>query len=144
MIPPAPRDMPEHMHSPLSSIPAPVRAILDLFDDALADVRFPELDREVLAEHRRRLEAAQERVVQQQAELEAARTELEACRKELTNLARRAQRYALVYAEENESLRERLQAIAFETKPPRKARKPRRRSEKASPQLALAKDPAAG
>lgn len=125
--------------SPLP-ISAPVRAVLELFEDALAEVRFPDLDRDVLDEHRQRLGEAHALVQQRQAELDAARAELEARRKTLTTLARRAQRYALVFAEGDEELRTRLEAIEFEVKPPKKARKPRRRSEKASAQLALAKD----
>ena len=125
--------------SPLS-IAAPVRAVLEIFEDTLAEVRFPDLDRDVLDEHRQLLEEARLLVQQRQTELDAARAELEARRKTLTNLARRAQRYALVFAEGDDELRARLEAIEFESKAPKRARKPRRRSEKTSAQLALAKD----
>lgn len=111
-------------------IPESVRAIVNLFGDPLADVRFPDIDRD-------RLLAAVAEVEQRSSDLQhaletvqAARTELEAAQSELHELARRAHAYARVFAEGDPELTERVARIAIAEQvpaPKRKRGRPRKR-----------------
>jgi len=124
-----------------------LRQVLELFDDALAGVSFPDIDREVLHASSDRLASAQIVVAEHQAALEGARQEVERERAELQKLASRALDYARIYAADDPALLERIEAIAPPTKRPKRKRKAKKvkanEPAKADPQLALAKDEAA-
>jgi hypothetical protein len=119
-------------HTPDSParIPESVRAIVDLFGEPLADVHFPDVDRD-------RLLAAVAEVEQRGADLQrallavqASRAELENSQAELHELARRAHAYARVFAEGDAELSERIAGIAFDEQtaaPKRKRGRPRKR-----------------
>ncbi|MFV8753317.1 hypothetical protein ACNOYE_22440 [Nannocystaceae bacterium ST9] len=111
-------------------IPESIRAIVNLFGDPLAEVRFPDVDGE-------RLLAAVSEVEQRSAELQhaleavqAARAELEASQAELHDLARRAHAYARVFAEGDAELSEQVGSIKLDEQvlaPKRKRGRPRKR-----------------
>lgn len=111
-------------------IPESVRAIVNLYGETLADVRFPDIDRD-------RLHAAVAEVEQRSADLQhalatvqAARAELEASQAELHDLARRAHAYARVFAEGDADLSEQVATIRLDehVSPPKPKRgRPRKR-----------------
>lgn len=123
-------------NAPISSA---IHDLLALFEDALAEVRFPDVDRDVLAEQVRAVDEAFAQVTQRQAELEQARSALDTQRAELLKTALRAQQYARVYASDDAELSDQLESIVLQ--PTKKPRKPRRKKEKATTQLKLAKEP---
>jgi hypothetical protein len=91
---------------------------LDLFEGPLADVRFPDVDRESL--HAAEIEVEQRRAELQRA-LEAvqlARAELEDAHATLFDQARRAHAYATIYAEADDELRAALAGITLEQREP--------------------------
>lgn len=99
-------------------IPESVRAIVNLYGEPLADVRFPDIDRD-------RLLAAVAEVEQRSADLQhalatvqAARAELDASQAELHELARRAHAYARVFAEGDPELAELVAGIAITEQAP--------------------------
>jgi len=131
----------------LPTLSPALRQILELFDDALAGVSFPNIDREVLKASSDRLASAQLVVAERQAALDSARQEVERERADLQKLASRALDYARVYAAEDPALLERIEAITPTTKRPRRKRRSKKRQggevAKDDPQLTLAKDDAA-
>jgi hypothetical protein len=124
-------------------IPESVRAIVNLYGEPLADVRFPDIDRD-------RLLAAVAEVEQRSADLQhalatvqATRAELEASQAELHELARRAHAYARVFAEGDPALAERVASIAITDptpSPKRKRGRPRKR-DSSQTNLVVAADP---
>jgi multidrug efflux pump subunit AcrA (membrane-fusion protein) len=103
------------------AIPTPIQALLDLFTTALADVRFADVDGQTLARVATDVEAAVAVVSSAEAALASAREVLQERQEALLQQAQRALAYARVYAENDETLTERLGAIAL----PRGARKAR-------------------
>lgn len=137
----------EHMNSQ-PSLSSAVQQVIELFEDALEGVAFPDVDREVLQGRAERLASAQQIVAERQAALEAARAEVEQERAELQKLAGRALDYARIFAADDPALLERIEAIAPPGARPKRKRKAKRKKQaegepKADPQLALAKDEAA-
>ena len=133
------------MNSQPSLSPA-VQQVLELFDDALDGVSFPDIDREVLRASADRLATAQGVVAERQVALDEARTEVDQQRSELQKLAARALDYAKVFAADDAELLERIEAIAPPgAKPKRKKRSAKKKKAPAKPdtQLALAKEDAA-
>ena len=94
-------------------IAAPVHALLDLFARELSAVRFPDVDRDVLAEGAARVEEAALAVVAAELALAAARTALTEAQDNLHGRAQRALSYARVFADGNPDLRAQLDAIAL-------------------------------
>lgn len=97
-------------------VPSLARDVIDLYRGPLADVRFPDLDRD-------ELDASEAELLEAQRELEAAERALETAREQVAAqvacLVVRAQRglaYARVFAEGNPELREHLDAIAVPAK----------------------------
>src|SRR5262245_19847646 len=93
------------------SLPDDVRVLKDLFAEALADVRFPDVDASALASGVARVDALAADADRLEAELAAARAEHQAALEELLRAAARAHGYARVYAEGDEALRARLDAL---------------------------------
>ncbi|MFO7565052.1 MAG: hypothetical protein R6X02_20570 [Enhygromyxa sp.] len=106
-----------------SPIPDAVRAVLALFEGPLAEVRFPQVDRETLADQAAVVE--QRRAVLHRAleAVQVARTELEAEQRALLDQARRAHAYARVFAEGDAALSEQIGEIHFGSRPPAPAKK---------------------
>jgi len=105
------------MFSPMTAVAAPVRAVIELFDDTLAEVRFADLDGARLKALASEVESTAKAVAAQQAALEAARAALAERQEALLAQAQRALAYARVYAESDPELSERLNAIALPRTP---------------------------
>ncbi len=108
-------------------ITAPVRIAIELFESALAEVRFPDVDATTLARSAAEVDAAGRAVSVAQAELDTARSALQERQEALLGQVQRAIAYARVYAENDEELTQRLSAIAL----PRAARPARSKEESA-------------
>ncbi|MCE9668767.1 hypothetical protein LY474_13160 [Myxococcus stipitatus] len=96
-----------------------LRALLELFTTDLAEVRFPDMNGEVLDEAAAQVRAKAEAVANAQAVLEAARQALQESQDALVQKGQRAMAYARVFAEESPELSLKLDAIQL----PRAARK---------------------
>lgn len=101
----------------MTAVAAPIRAVIDLFDAALADVRFADLDGARLKALATEVESAAESVAAQQAALDGSRAALAERQEALLAQAQRALAYARVYAESDPELSERLNAIALPRAP---------------------------
>jgi ElaB/YqjD/DUF883 family membrane-anchored ribosome-binding protein len=93
------------------SISPALRALLELFATDLADVRFPDVDGEVLVESAGQVREKAEAVARAQAALEAARQALQESQDVLLQKGQRALAYARVFAEENAELSGKLEGI---------------------------------
>ncbi len=92
-------------------VPALARAVIDLFAEALPEVRFPDMDRDMLESAADELRAAQLEVEQLEAELAAAKTALSQRAEQLSQKAQRALSYARIFAEGDSALSERVAQI---------------------------------
>jgi hypothetical protein len=129
-----------------TSVSPSVRAVLDLFEGPLAEVRFPGIDRKSLAQAESEVEA---RRVDLQAALEAvasARASLETAQGALFEQVRRAHGYATVFADGDPTLLESLGKIELDagTHAPKKprGRPPKQRPTKRQTSLTVADDAA--
>jgi hypothetical protein len=105
----------------MEAIPPAVRSVLDLFTTDLSEVRFPDVDAKVLAGLEADVHAAAEAVASAQVALDHARGALQQRKDLLLQHAQRALAYARVFAETNDGLSARLDAITL-TRPPRRGR----------------------
>lgn len=105
----------------MSAITPPVQTVLDLFTTSLSDVRFGDLDAQSLARAAAEVQAAADVVASAQASLDGARSTLHERQETLLLHVQRALAYARVYAEQDEALTARLDAVAL----PRAARRAR-------------------
>jgi hypothetical protein len=105
----------------MTAISPPIQAVLDLFSTSLAEVRFGDVDAQSLARIATEVEAAADAVASAQAALDAARAELHGREEALLVHTQRALAYARVYAESDEALSARLEAITL-PRLPRRAR----------------------
>ena len=96
-----------------------MRALLEVFSTDLSEVKFPDVDAEVLEEAAARVKAQADAVAQAQAALEAARQVLAEGQEALVQKGQRALAYARVFAEEDAELSTKLEAISL----PRAGRK---------------------
>lgn len=97
-----------------TSLPGSVRAVLDLFEGPLAEVRFPDVDRASLREVEREVEQRRAELQQALETVQAARATLEQAQAALLEQARRAHAYASVFASDDESLAAKLQQIKLD------------------------------
>jgi len=109
--------------APMTAVTASIQAVIDLFDDALAEVRFADLDAARLKALAGEAESAAVALAAQQAALEAARATLAERQEALLVQAQRALAYARVYAEHDAPLTERLNGISLPRAP--KATRPK-------------------
>jgi hypothetical protein len=116
-------------------IPTPIQSLLDLFATALGEVRFADVDAQTLARAVADVQAASAIVSSAQASLDDARQALQDRQETLLQHAQRAVAYAKVYAESDEALSGRVNAIAL----PRSSR----RSRASADALVLSSDPPA-
>ncbi len=120
----------------MDAIPTAIQTLLELFATTLAEVRVADVDGQTLARTAADVQSAAAVVTAAQTALEEARQTLQERQEALLQHAQRAMAYARVYAENDESLSERLNAIAL----PRPARRVRPNGEA----LVLSPDPEAG
>jgi len=97
----------------MTSLPAPVQAVLELFQGPLSDVRFADVDAAGLANLAAEVEGAASAVALQEARLTELRQTLAERQDALLLLAQRAVAYARVYAEHDEALTEQLSRITL-------------------------------
>jgi hypothetical protein len=97
----------------MEAIPPSIRAALELFETALVDVRFANLDAKTLARAAADVHAVASVVASAQAALDSARSALQERQDVLLEQVQRAMAYARVYAENDEALTQRLNAIAL-------------------------------
>ncbi|WP_426756365.1 hypothetical protein [Myxococcus sp. Y35] len=88
-----------------------LRALLELFATELAEVRFPDMNGEVLDAAAEQVREKAEAVARAQAALEAARQALQESQEALLQKGQRALAYARVFSEENAELSARLDGI---------------------------------
>lgn len=98
----------------------PVEAILHLFANELADVRFGDVDAQTLTKLRAAADAAAAQVAAAEAACAEARSRLHEQQEALLQHAHRAVAYARVYAGSDPALSARLEAISLPR--PRRAR----------------------
>ena len=94
-----------------ASSSAPLQALLDIFATELVEVRFGDVDAQVLMKARDDVDRAAEALASAEALLAEARTNHQERQDAQVLLAQRALAYARVYAETNAALGERLDAI---------------------------------
>ena len=90
-----------------------MRALLEVFSTDLSEVKFPDVDAEVLEEAAARVKAQADAVAQAQAALEAARQALGESQEALLQKGQRALAYARVFAEEDAALSTKLESISL-------------------------------
>lgn len=108
--------------------------LLQLFETALADVRFADVDAQALARAAADVTSAEAELNAAQVVVDAARAQLQERQEALLQAGHRALAYARVYAETDDALSERVSAITL----PR----PVRRARPGSEALVLSPDPA--
>ena len=101
----------------MDAIAPPIRTALELFETTLADVRFADLDAKTLARAAADVHAVAAVVASAQAALDSARSALQERQDILLERVQQAIAYARVYAENDEALTHRLQAIALPRSP---------------------------
>ncbi|XXF78435.1 hypothetical protein P2318_01380 [Myxococcaceae bacterium GXIMD 01537] len=117
-------------------IPPALQALLELFHQELAQVKFPDVDGAVLREAAARVRERAEEVARAQAALEAARQALQETQEALLQKGQRALAYARVFAEDDAELSTKLDAVSL----PRLARKAVRVEGAAVAESAMASD----
>lgn len=113
-------------------IPAPIARLVTLFDGPLADVRFPSVDRDVLAALADDVRARAEALEEARSALERARAHLDDGHKELQKTAELALAYAKVFANADEALSAELEGLSF-TSDKRADKKPREKKRASEP-----------
>ena len=106
-------------------IPTAVKAALDLFENNLGDLRFGDIDAKTLARSAADVREVAAVVASAQASLDSAQRALEERQDALLDQVQRAVAYARVYADNDEPLRQKLEAIRL----PRATRAPRSNDE---------------
>jgi hypothetical protein len=127
------------------SSPASVRAVLELFEGPLAEVRFPDIDRETLARAETEVEARRADLQRALEAVSSAREILETAQAALFEQARRAHGYATVFANGDPELLEELAKIDLDARdlaPKKRGRPPKQRSTKRQTSLTVADDAA--
>ncbi|HEY4014854.1 MAG TPA: hypothetical protein VGM06_16035 [Polyangiaceae bacterium] len=107
----------------MDTVADPIQALLELFTTTLSGVRFADLDAKALAALAAEAQSAAEVVASAEAALTAARDTLKQRQEALLLQAHRAIAYARVFAENDQALAERIDAIAL-PKAPRRTRAP--------------------
>jgi hypothetical protein len=94
-------------------VSVPLREVLALFDEALQDVRFPDVDGGALHAGAQAVATAHAELRQLEAAVESARRRLDEAQEVLLHKAQRAVAYARVFADGDEGLTARLDAITL-------------------------------
>lgn len=127
----------------MSSTPQAVQAVLELFKGPLAGLRFADVDAKGLESLAAEVELAAVAVQEQEAQLAALRLALSERQDALLSLAQRALSYARVYAESDDALSARLNAISLpRAAKPRKGERARATQAQADVTVAASTDAA--
>ncbi len=113
----------DETHDP---IPAPVQAVLTLFEGPLDGVAFPGLDAGVLEERAEDVRARADDLAEARRSLEEARIQLEASQEDLLSHAKRGLAYAKIFAESDPGLTDDVSRIVLNPAAPKKATKRRK------------------
>ena len=105
----------------MTFVPTQIQSLLDLFQSDLSHVHFADVDAQTLSRLAAEVQTTAEAVATARAALDVAERALQERQEALMQQSQRALAYARVYAESNDVLRERLDAIVL----PRVARRPR-------------------
>ncbi len=103
------------------AVPAPVRAVMELFGAELKGVKFPGLDAAHLADGAAKVRERVEEVTLAEEALATARAALEQAQETLSQTAARALAYARIYAETDEALLQKVEGLALPRAPRRPA-----------------------
>jgi len=93
------------------AVPPSLQAVLELFENELAHLKFPDLDRAVLEAAADRVEAQAAALRQAEAALLATRDALQDSLDALQHKCQRALAYARIYAEDDAELSSKLDAV---------------------------------
>ena len=115
--------------TPPSAVSAPVAALIELFQVALPEVEFPDVDAARLAQLAAALETSAQRLAAAEQALADARQAHASAYQALRTAAARGLGYARIYASDDESLLQRLAAIELDESTRRKA-PPKRRGKR--------------
>lgn len=118
-------------------IPAPLRAVVELFEGPLADVSFPGVDREGLLAATEAVAGRASAVDDARRRLDEAQAQMDAELDRFRHLARRAIAYAEIYADGDPALAEQLAAIELDGDARKTGTKPTRRRRKKAPEPEL-------
>lgn len=121
-----------------SPLPDAVRAVLALFEGPLAEIRFPQVDRETLAEQAAAVEHKRAELQRALETVQAARAALDREQQTLLDQARRAHAYASVFAIGDPELTKQLVDISFDGRSAAPAKKRGRKPKRAQAQTSLA------
>ena len=120
--------------SPLDPISPALRDVLAVFDDALADVKFPDVDNAALQAQAKEVEERFAEVKRLEAALDEARRSLDDAQESLLSRSQRAVAYARVFADGDVLLSSRLESITLprskaksSSSPPAQATAPKKR-----------------
>lgn len=133
------------LDSASDSVPAPVRALLSVFEGALADVSFPGVDGSSLVTTAGRMDEISTRLAEASAEVEKLREELTEQRTALLKDSKKALEYARVFASDQPELKAQIDAIDIDAllEGPKKKRTRRSPKKKAAVAASTAEqDPA--
>ncbi len=94
-------------------VPTSIQAVLALFDNELAELKFPDLDRSVLQQAAHSVGTHAEELARAEAAVQAARELVAESQELLLQKCQRALAYARVYAEDNLELLQKLELISL-------------------------------
>lgn len=118
-------DQPPSTLPTLDPISPALRDVLALFDDdALADVKFPDVDNDALQAQAKEVEQRDSEVRRLEAALDEAKKRLDEANDGLLGKAQRAVAYARVYADGDVLLTSRLESIALPRAKPKASSQP--------------------
>jgi hypothetical protein len=109
------------MFRPMSPIPPPVQAVLDLFDRELAEVRFGDVDAKRLSALASEVQSAAVALEAHEATTAKLRAALAERQETLLQQAQRALAFARIYAEEDAALSAKVAEITL-PRPPKRAK----------------------
>ena len=96
------------------AVPSSLQAVLELFESELSHLKFPDLDRDVLAAAAERVEEQAASLRQAEAALLAMREALQDSLDALQHKCQRALAYARIYAEDSPELLSKLESVELQ------------------------------
>lgn len=97
----------------LSPVPGSIQSLVQLFQDELSGVKFPDVDADVLEKAVEKVRSASIALAEAEAIVEAAREQLTDAQEALFHKGQRALAYARVFAEEDAALAAKLDSLAL-------------------------------
>ncbi len=102
---------------------APIAVLAELFEHELAEVTFPDVDREIIEAAMRGQAEARAQVDAAEAACADARAELERAKASVETLTQRALAYLKIYAAEDAELLSKLDGLAPKPRPAKRGRR---------------------